>query len=178
MTAYNKKWYIKKNIVDYDAVSLYTSAMRRLNTVEDEPKPIPKDKMNMDFLKQQTAYIELIEIAKINKHYTFPLTRLGYYCSAYDDQLKDGETRLDVVCDIELEDLINFQQIEFNIINVLNIVEIGTKKKDVKQIKYNYMMIRTLRIKLKGYEIIIILIKKIIFIKFNYEIKCIKYKYH
>ena len=119
MTAYNKKWHIKKNIVDYDAVSLYPSAMKRLYTVEGMPKPIPKDKLCLDFLKQQTAYVVLIEITKINKHYAFPLVRKGYYCSTYDDQLKDGETRLDVVSDIELEDLINFQQIEFNIINGL-----------------------------------------------------------
>ena len=93
--------------------------MKRLYTVEGMPKPIPKDKLCLEFLKQQTAYVVLIEITKIHKHYAFPLVRKGYYCSTYDDQLKDGETRLDVVSDIELEDLINFQQIEFNIINGL-----------------------------------------------------------
>ena len=34
MTAYNKKWHVKKNLCDFDAVSLYPSAMSRLYTVE------------------------------------------------------------------------------------------------------------------------------------------------
>ena len=37
MCAYNKKWHIHANLCDYDAVSLYPSAMARLWTVEGIP---------------------------------------------------------------------------------------------------------------------------------------------
>ena len=38
MTAYNKKWHSTKPIYDFDAVSLYPSAMRRLWCVEGKPE--------------------------------------------------------------------------------------------------------------------------------------------
>ena len=56
MCAYNKKWHVHENICDYDAVSLYPSAMARLWTVEGKPKVIEDYQLNMDFLSQQSAY--------------------------------------------------------------------------------------------------------------------------
>ena len=46
MCAYNKKWYTTKKIYDYDAVSLYPSAMSRLWTAEGKPSVLQIDDVN------------------------------------------------------------------------------------------------------------------------------------
>ncbi len=115
MTAFNKKWHTICKLCDFDAVSLYPSAIARLYTVEGKPKVIQPDGLNMEFLKKQTAYAVEIRITKVHKHYAFPLI-------VYKDENDlnvNRDTKVPVttvVNDIELEDLINFQQIEFEII--------------------------------------------------------------
>ncbi len=117
MTAYNKKWHTYKPISDFDAVSLYPSAMARLYTVEGRPKVITADKLNYDFLSKQSAYVVEIEITKINKHYAFPLiVRRVNGLNLNDDNLEEGQTIKMVVDNITLEDFIEFQQIEFKLI--------------------------------------------------------------
>ena len=117
MCAYNRKWKINKIILDFDAVSLYPSAMSRLYTVEGKPKVIQKDQLNMNFLSKQSAYIVEIKITKVNKHFAFPLiVRKVNGLNLNDDNLKENETVNMVVDNITLEDLINFQQIEFELI--------------------------------------------------------------
>ena len=117
MTAYNKKWHTKEVLCDFDAVSLYPSAMSRLYTVQGKPQVISKEQLNFEFLSKQGAYIVEIKITKINKHYAFPLivkkTKDG---NLNDDRLNDGEYILMVVDNITLEDLIEFQKIEFEIL--------------------------------------------------------------
>ena len=118
MTAYNKKWHSYKPLADFDAVSLYPSAMSRLWTVEGKPIVIPQDKLNLEFLSKQGAYIVEIEITKINKHYAFPLivqkTKEGLNLNV--DQLKENQSIFMTVDNIMLEDLIEFQKIEFKFI--------------------------------------------------------------
>ena len=123
MTAYNKKWHITKPLCDFDAVSLYPSAMARLYTVEGKPEVINVNEVNANrdkFLKDFTdkgAYIVEIKITKINKHYAFPLiVRKVNGLNLNDDNLAEGETINMVVDNITLEDLIEYQQIEFEII--------------------------------------------------------------
>ena len=115
MCAFNKKWDVIGPIVDFDAVSLYPSAMRRLCTVEGIPHVIPEEHLNMKFLSQQSAYVVDVEITKVNKHYPFPLilqkTPQG---NRNDDHI--DEPIIMTVDNIELEDLINFQEIEFKIL--------------------------------------------------------------
>ncbi len=133
MTAYNRKWHFEikiensvpksdseiktKYLCDFDAVSLYPSAMARLYTVKGKPAVIPKDKLNLDFLSQQGAYIVEIKITKVNKHFAFPLivkkTKEG---NLNNDHLDEGETINMVVDNITLEDLIEYQKIEFQIL--------------------------------------------------------------
>ena len=118
MTAYNKKWHnFLKPLLDFDAVSLYPSAMARLYTVEGRPKVITDDKLNYEFLSKQSAYVVEIEITKINKHYAFPLiVRRVNGLNLNDDNLEEGQTIKMVVDNITLEDFIEFQQIEFKLI--------------------------------------------------------------
>lgn len=115
MCAYNKKWYVEANICDYDAVSLYPSAMARLWTVEGRPNVISDSHLNLEFLSKQAAYIVEIKITAVHKHYPFPLivqkiNGLNVNC----DEITEPITI--VVDNIMLEDLINFQQIEFEFI--------------------------------------------------------------
>ena len=115
MCAYNKKWHIHANLCDYDAVSLYPSAMARLWTVEGKPKVIESYQLNMDFLNKQTAYIVQIKITKVKKHYPFPLiVQKKCGLNLNDDNLKEEISM--IVDNIYLEDLINFQGIEFELI--------------------------------------------------------------
>ena len=117
MTAYNKKWHTTTPLNDFDAVSLYPSAMARLWTVEGIPQVIQPEQLNMEFLSKQGAYIVEIKITKVNKHYPFPLiiredpiTKLNLN----NDKLT--EPLVTVVDNIGLEDLIEFQKIEFELI--------------------------------------------------------------
>lgn len=115
MTAYNKKYYVDKTLDDFDAVNLYGSAMARLYTVRGKPNVITKDNLEYNWLKEQSAYIVEIKITKINKHYPFPLicTKKDGI-NTYDDEI---DLPINIVVDnITLEDLIEFQKIEFEII--------------------------------------------------------------
>ena len=117
MTAYNKKWHVKKHLSDFDAVSLYPSAMARLHVVEGRPKVITEDKLNYEFLSNQSAYVVEIEITKVHKHYPFPLiVRKVNGLNLNDDNLVEGESVHMVVDNIALEDLIKFQKIEYRLI--------------------------------------------------------------
>ena len=135
MTAYNKKWHSTKPIYDFDAVSLYPSAMRRLWCVEGKPEVLnvinPDTIYNSmpDYLQQFNtqngfgAFVIEIRILKANKHYSFPLivqkTSEG---NLNDDNITENPSGLAsqpvlmVVDNIALEDLIEFQQIEFQIV--------------------------------------------------------------
>ncbi|WP_300712471.1 DNA polymerase, partial [uncultured Brachyspira sp.] len=117
MTAYNKKWHTTKPLSDFDAVSLYPSAMKRLYTVEGKPKVIQPEQLNLEFLSKQSAYIVEIEITKINKHYPFPLiVQKINGLNKNNDYLPGGQTIKMIVDNITLEDYIEFQKIEFNIL--------------------------------------------------------------
>ena len=90
MTAFNRKWHTKTNISDFDAVSLYPSAMSRLYTVEGKPKVIQANQLNMEFLSKQSAYIVEIKVTKVHKHYAFPLlVQKVNGLNVNDDHIKD-----------------------------------------------------------------------------------------
>ena len=73
MTNSNKQYHVKRKIADFDACSLYPSAMHFMDgLLEDKPKVL-YDK-SYDFLKQQDGYFARIKIIKLNKHLDFPLT--------------------------------------------------------------------------------------------------------
>ena len=145
MCAYNKKWrlkgdYISPNgeslcnctIVDYDAVSLYPSAMARLYIVEGRPEVLKYTAQHLesipDELAKYSAFVVEIEIIKVCKHYPFPLivkrTADGNYNTDRDEDLPI----VMVVDDIFLEDLIEFQHITFNLIRGY----VWTGKKDYR----------------------------------------------
>ena len=73
MTANNKMYHVKKKIADFDACSLYPSAIYQM---EGFVKGLPNVLKNLsyEFLKEQDAYYIRIKIIRLNKHLDYPLT--------------------------------------------------------------------------------------------------------
>ena len=73
MTNSNKPYHVKQQIADFDACSLYPSAMYFM---EGFLKGLPNvlSDTSYEFLKQQDGYFVRIKIIKLNKHLDFPLT--------------------------------------------------------------------------------------------------------
>ena len=127
MTKQNKRWRITDKLDDFDACSLYPSAMARLFTVEGTPKVLTNEMFDKDYLinhsftEDQTNptkdrfisyYIVEIEITKVGINRDFPLiverTKIN--------NMNVNKPVKMVVDMIELEDKIKYQEIEFNIL--------------------------------------------------------------
>ena len=119
MCAYNKKWHVKAPLYDFDAVSLYPSAMAELSIPLGRPKVIPKDfLLNYSKLNEiADAYVVEIQIYKVYNHYPFPLiVQKTLNGNLNDDNIDENHPVTMVVDNITLEDLIEYQGIEFTII--------------------------------------------------------------
>ena len=112
MMAENKQHHIKNNVDDFDAVSLYPSAMKR---VGGYLKGLPKilTELNYEFLQKCDGYFVEIKIIEVNKHYKFPLmSKIGEVRDFTNDMINE----IIVVDKITLEDLIQFHHVKFEII--------------------------------------------------------------
>lgn len=137
MTSENKKYNFtgnnKKELDDLDAVSLYPSAMDRLGGyLKGAPKVITNK--TYDFLKSVDGYFVEIEITKVGVKRKFPLmSRIT------DDGIRlwtnDMIGHKIFVDKNSLEDLIEFQNVEFNIVKGYYYDE-GRNKKIVKVINH------------------------------------------
>ena len=115
MMAENKQHHVKNNVDDFDAVSLYPSAMERLGKIGGYLKGKPKIITNLsyEFLQQQDGYFVEILITKVGKNYKFPLmSKVGEVRDFTNNMVNE----IIVVDKITLEDLIHYHQIEYNII--------------------------------------------------------------
>lgn len=112
MTANNEKIYIEDKINDFDAVSLYPSAMRRLSYPLGCPKVL--ENLTMEFLRTTDAYFVEIRINKVGIKRAFPL--LSHYDENKRNYTNDLEGEVIIVNNITLEDLIKFQEVEFTIL--------------------------------------------------------------
>lgn len=118
MCAENNKHHKTGRIQDFDAVSLYPSAMSRLGGyLMGTPKIIEGEMKNYETLiKYSDGYFIQIKINKVNKNLRFPLP-------SYKN--KDGVRTFSndmvgkniYVCKFELEDLIKYHKIKFDIID-------------------------------------------------------------
>ena len=128
MLAENKKQKTEEPVVDFDAISLYPSAMARLYTLEGKPKVLSKDQLNTEYLlsrlfeDEQTeptierfisGFFVHIIIKEISKPRQFPLI---VYNEEFQEEEENKEAnRSDNVCcemyvdHITLQDLITFQ---------------------------------------------------------------------
>lgn len=104
--------------VDFDGVSLYTSAMNRGDgLLKGLPKILTKDQCTDEFIKSDSVdgYFVEIEITKVNKHRPMAIIPIKQNNkNIYDDRIWVGQKI--VVSYVCLEDLIKYHQIEYNIL--------------------------------------------------------------
>ena len=132
MTRLNKRWSVNEELADFDAVSLYPSAMKRLYCVKGKPEVLKPEELNTTYLLNNTcgedeqpnknksisSYVVEILITNINKHLAFP-------CVVYKDKQTntnkndDGENAIGktaVVDNITLEDWIKYNGLECEVL--------------------------------------------------------------
>jgi hypothetical protein len=117
MCRQNKKWHTKEVLNDFDAVSLYPSAMRRMSYLVGKPNLIPIG-ATFDDIKDYDGYFIEILITKVKKRYDFPLINFmkpGQSRKFTDDINELRDTTI-IVDKITLEDWIKYQGIEFKLI--------------------------------------------------------------
>lgn len=138
MSNSNKKYHIKGKIYDFDAVSLYPSAMSRLDGyLKGIPKVIPQKNLNYNILKNYDGYFVEINITKVGKNRQFPL--LSYIADDGNRLWTNDMAGKNIFVDkISLEDLIEFHNIEFNVIRGYYFNDgFNTKIKDVITTLFN-----------------------------------------
>lgn len=137
--------FVAKNresgLVDFDAVSLYPSAMSKLYIVEGTPKVLTPKMCNYNFLQSDfiTAYVVEIFITEIKKPRDFPLVIHKDPKTGKIINTNQAPVRM-VVCDIELRDLVEFQDINFIILRGLYWT--GPKDKKVRDVVKNLFKTR------------------------------------
>ena len=132
MTRLNKRWSVNEELADFDAVSLYPSAMNRLYCVKGKPEVLKPEELNTTYLSNNTcaedeqpnknksisSYVVEISITNIKKHLAFP-------CVVYKDKQTntnkndDGENAIGktaVVDNITLEDWIKYNGLECEVL--------------------------------------------------------------
>lgn len=114
MQTFNLENDVNKKMQDFDAVSLYPSAMKRMKGfLKGKPKVLKN--LTYDFLKQQDGYFVEIKIKSIGVKRDFSL--MSY---KNDEGIRmfsnDMINKIIKVDKCTLEDLIEFQQIDFDII--------------------------------------------------------------
>ena len=152
MMANNKKDKILDQILnDFDAVSLYPSAMSR---IKGFLKGIPKVIKNLDYneIKNYDGYFIQIKILKVGIKRAFPL--MSYKNEeGIRDFNNDMEGKIMIVDKTTAEDLINFQDVSFEVLNGYYYNE-GFNDKIVDTIKYLFSKRKELKAKKNKSEII------------------------
>lgn len=114
MTAENKKIMLNEKVNDFDAVSLYPSAMARMPGFL---KGLPKVLANLtyEFLQQQDGYFVEVLVQSVGINRKFPLMSQvnDKGVRMFDNSMVGQIIRVDKTT---LEDLIEFQQIKFQVV--------------------------------------------------------------
>lgn len=114
MSCENMMWWIKETLADFDAVSLYPSAQHRLGGyLKGKPKVL--NTTQYEDIKNYDGYFIEIKITKVGKNRKFPLmsriTNTGG--RLWTNDMVGRTMHVDKT---SLEDLIEFQKVEFEII--------------------------------------------------------------
>jgi hypothetical protein len=139
-----KQKIIDKEISDFDAVSLYPSAMHRLYTLEGIPKVLSKNMLNTKYLlehlfeddqiepnenRNMSGFFIQILITKVNKELHFPIIVVNDELNQNLNLKRSSNSCCEMCVDhIGFQDLIKYQQIECKIIRGYYFDE----KRDVK----------------------------------------------
>ena len=111
----NEKQYVEGEVMDFDAVSLYPSAMARLHTLMGHPKIVDPEKHDLGWLLRQDGCFLEIDIEVVPKQLDFPLinrqTEKGRHFSN-----EPGPMFAD---NITIEDIIEYHKVPMNRIRVL-----------------------------------------------------------
>ena len=116
MTNSNKQYHVKKKTADFDACSLYPSAMYFMEGFLEGLHKVLSD-IFYEFLKQQDGYFVRTKIIKLKKHLGFPLTsKLNEESGVrvFIDEMGNGINYID---EVGLEELIEHHKAEFGIID-------------------------------------------------------------
>ena len=123
MCAWGKKSFpdLKgEHMSDFDAVSLYPSAMKRLAAcggyLKGKPKVIAPENCNLEWLSKQDGYFVEAKVLKVGINRAFPV--LSYISEAGSRQFSNQEMvgRTVHIDKITLENAMKFQKCEFEII--------------------------------------------------------------
>ena len=116
MTANNKQYHVKTQIADFDACSLYPSAMYFMEGfLEGLPKVLSD--ISYELLKQQDGYFVRTKVIKLNKHLGFPLTSKINEESGVREFINEVENELIYTDKVGLKEKIEHHQAEFEIID-------------------------------------------------------------
>lgn len=120
MVAKNKRYKLLNcKMADFDAVSLYPSAMKRLQEelggyLIGKPKILQPNELNYDFLKKQDGYFVEITITELNIYRDFPLASFADGgVRNFSNEMVGKSIHIDK---ISLEDLIKWQDVKFEIL--------------------------------------------------------------
>lgn len=122
---------LQSGLADSDYNSLYPSAIASMEGyARGKPKVIPKDCLNYEWLEEQSCYFVEIRITKVGKHIPNAILPIqidetievdgNVYTkneNIYDDRIWVGRTM--IVNDIDLNELIKYHKIEYEIIQGL-----------------------------------------------------------
>ena len=116
MTNSNKQYHAKHKTADFDACSLYPSAMHFMDgLLEHKPKILYYK--SCEILKQQDGYFVRIKIIKLNKHLGFPLTSKLKEDSCVRDVINEMGNGINYIDKVGLEDIITYHEAGFGIID-------------------------------------------------------------
>ena len=130
----NEKHITHEPLVDFDAVSLYPSAMARLYTIEGMPKVLARDQLNVNYLLSRlfeddqteptaerfiSGFFVHIHITKVGTPRHFPL--IVFNKELQGDETEEQERSTNSCCEmyvdhITLQDLIEFQNCEIKVL--------------------------------------------------------------
>tara|TARA_R100000654_G_scaffold28502_2_gene53109 strand:+ start:11119 stop:14709 length:3591 start_codon:yes stop_codon:yes gene_type:complete len=105
-----------KKMADYDGVSLYPSSMYRMEgCLKGLPKIIEKNNLNYDFLKSVDGYFVKIKITEvgINRHFSLMSEVNENGVRVFHNDMEDKIMYVDKTT---LEDMINFQEVKFDVL--------------------------------------------------------------
>lgn len=111
MTRRNKKYHIKKKLADFDAVSLYPSAISRMGFLKGKAKVLQTTEF--DRIKNYDGYFLEIELVSIGKRYPFPAISYVDGNRKWTDDIEELRGKTLYVDKNTLEDWITYHDIDF-----------------------------------------------------------------